>query len=133
MSDKVQKIREEIEKQIDYAEDDTRYTESYREGLIAAYQTIKAFIDSLPEEPASEALEEEINYIGKNEYFDFSDWKSIARHFAEWQKQQMMKNFANGECVATSDNGWESIRVFRNKQLSVGDKVCVLIIKEGNQ
>jgi len=51
MSDKVQLIKQEIEKQIDDAEDDTRYTESYREGLIAAYQTIKAFIDSLPEEP----------------------------------------------------------------------------------
>ena len=56
MTDK-ELIKQEIERQIDYAEDDTRYTESYREGLIAAYQTIKAFIDSLPEEPASEDLD----------------------------------------------------------------------------
>lgn len=57
MTDK-ELIKQEIERQIDYAEDDTRYTEPYREGLIAAYQTIKAFIDnSLPEEPASKDLD----------------------------------------------------------------------------
>ena len=28
-------------------------------------------------------LEEEIVRVSKNEYFDFTDWKSIARHFFE--------------------------------------------------
>lgn len=57
MTDKVQLIKEEIENQINFAEEDTRFSEPYREGLIAAYQTIKAFIDSLPEEHASEDLD----------------------------------------------------------------------------
>jgi len=39
-----------------------------------------------------EGLEEEINRLSKNEYFDFTDWKAIARHFAKWQKEQMMKD-----------------------------------------
>lgn len=28
-------------------------------------------------------LEKEITRVSKNEYFDFTDWKSIARHFFE--------------------------------------------------
>lgn len=96
MSDKVQLIKQEIENQIDFAEEATRFSEPYRKELITAYQTIKAFIDSLPEEPASGNLEEEIkNYIQK-EYPDgmgFPNVPKIARHFAELQKQKDMQDF----------------------------------------
>lgn len=103
MSDK-ELIKQEIEKQIDYAEDDTRYTESYREGLIAAYQTIKTFIDSLPEENhfegksemVSEDLKEEIERWIKKKHFIFTEVDEIietARHFAKWKKQKSIQDF----------------------------------------
>ena len=60
-------------------------------GKYKALEDILKFLDSLPEEPASEDLEEEIkNYIQK-EYPDgmgFPNVPKIARHFAEWQKQR---------------------------------------------
>lgn len=34
-------------------------------------------------EKTSIDLEKEIMRVSKNEYFDFTDWKSIARHFYE--------------------------------------------------
>jgi hypothetical protein len=102
MSDK-DKIKEEIKKQIDYAEDDTRYTESYREGLIAAYQTIKAFIDSLPEESGCEVnctSNDDLEEAAKEYSFNIPTqldadivWKKeTERHFkdgAKWQLNQM--------------------------------------------
>lgn len=57
-------------------------------------EEIESFINSLPEEPASEDLEEEIQraYYDKSLYdadnIDRTDFNCIARHFAEWQKQQ---------------------------------------------
>lgn len=44
-------------------------------------QMIKAFAKT-PEVKEVD-LEKEIIRISKNEYFDFTDWKSIARHFFE--------------------------------------------------
>ena len=37
-----------------------------------------------PIEESEEDLEKEIMRVSKNEYFDFTDWKSIARHFYEF-------------------------------------------------
>ena len=86
--------------QIDYIENDTKYAESYREGLIAAYQTIKAFIDSLSEEPVSEDLDREIGYyttsklLGKRNHstgvyhLTQKECDNIVRHFAEWQRKK---------------------------------------------
>lgn len=42
-------------------------------------------------EKPSEGLEEEINRLSKNEYFDFTDWKAIARHFAQWGAEHLKK------------------------------------------
>ena len=40
-------------------------------------------IDSLQHEQSEIDLEKEIIRVSKNKYFDFTDWKSIARHFFE--------------------------------------------------
>ena len=44
---------------------------------------ILSVIDSLQQEQSEMGLEKEIIRVSKNEYFDFTDWKSIARHFFE--------------------------------------------------
>ena len=78
----------------------------FRRGQITAYNQIMQFIDSIPEEPANEDLEIEIeNYINSNfsEGCDggmlsdsepnlggvtYCDLANLARRFAEWQKQK---------------------------------------------
>jgi hypothetical protein len=84
-------------------------------------------------EPVSEDLEAEIERINKNNHFDFSDWKAIARHFANWQKEQMMKNSV--ECTVHADAGGYpyigNIELYdyeNDKPLAkAGDKVKVII------
>ncbi len=44
-------------------------------------------------------------------------------------KEQMLKDAAEGEVVAVSNNGWESIRIYK-KLHKCGDKVKVIIVKE---
>lgn len=113
-----------------------------------------AYIDDLlsikEEEPVSEDLEEEINKVAV-ELFDkllpqdgdfitevsFRECvETIARHFANWQKEQMMKDAISGAFIRRNKytkqnvlNGFsvtcEQIQKFNN-----GDKVKVIIIKE---
>ena len=100
------------------------------------------------EQPACEGLEEEITTISKNEYFDFSDWKAIARHFAQWQKErdkvknteiarraidgykeEMMKEAVEGTIV----NACYPTKIETNSFYSKfehGQKVKLIIIKE---
>ena len=93
-------IKQEIERRI--AEGSSKNYIS--EGALTL-ESLLDFIDSLPEEPASEDLEEEIE-----NYLDYADFKSTcngiyaaqdyfeditntAHHFAEWQKQKSMQDF----------------------------------------
>ena len=66
---------------------------------IACCRDLLKFIDSLPEEKPSEDLEEEVKrYYSDNFTYISSDQPTlsiltnVARHFAEWQKEQMIKD-----------------------------------------
>lgn len=50
-------------------------------GQITAFKSVLKILDTL--EVKEVDLEKEISRVSKNEYFDFTDWKSIARHFFE--------------------------------------------------
>ncbi len=50
-------------------------------GFFTCLKEISFFVDNI--ETKDVDLEEEIIRVSKNEYFDFTDWKSIARHFYE--------------------------------------------------
>ena len=94
-----------------------------------AYNEVLAKLDTLQEQPVE--LEEEIERISKNEYFDFSDWKAIARHFAEWQKEQMMKEAVGVEVIGEK----RDLRIIDSTQRCLfnakrGDWLKILIIKE---
>lgn len=85
MTDKVQKIREEVEKlriknteSFDCGCDGTKCA-----GYDMACDDILSFIDSMQEEPVSEDLEKEISRCILDEDMNFD---SCARHFANWQK-----------------------------------------------
>ena len=95
------------------------------------------------EEPVSEELEEEISRLtnqilnGDKETYSKSFIASqidyIARHFADWQKQQMMKA-AEEVAVTSMPNDWAEymprVIVPVSTTYDLGEKVKVIIIKE---
>ncbi len=98
---------------------------------------IPKFIDSLPEEPISEDLEKEYHNFLKREWFDkpgktISEMMRLtAEYFANWQKQQMMKNSEPAEVGYWNQRGL-SIHFDKSLErlgLEEDDKVKVLIIK----
>lgn len=96
-------------------------------------------LEKLKEESVSENLLDEIH----NRWEDYphikwpkcpyKDFKNIACHFANWQKQQMMKNVTYGEVSQCTTYPYnlkiQSIKTI-DKDLKVGDKVKLIIIKE---
>lgn len=65
-----------------------------------SYESLLSFIDSMPQEPVCEDLNKEFNRFIVNEegvprflsYEKQIEWGlDIARHFAEWQREQLMK------------------------------------------
>ena len=120
MTDKVQKIREEIERlknhTLNIQKSEGGFVTSVGRGRVEAFNDILKFIDSLPEEPASEGIEDELERFAyslphsatgfwpkdidaksvdaRTKYGVHHDWSyeqvmNIARHFAEWQKNKM--------------------------------------------
>ena len=112
MTDK-EKIKEEIERRLNLYE--SQFT-GYELGRKDEAKSILEFIDSLPEEPASEGIEDELERFAyslphsatgfwpkdidaksveaRTKYGVHHDWSyeqvmNIARHFTEWQKHQM--------------------------------------------
>lgn len=146
MTDK-ELIKQEIERQIDYAEDDTRYTEPYREGLIAAYQTIKAFIDnSLPEEPASKDLDFLAIKLEETIGTSPHSREVIKEHLqkaAEWGRNHFEDKSEMVSEETTIVNDWQygkdqdhaiipAIHQ-RIEGFNVGDKVKIIIVKTEQQ
>ena len=104
------------------------------------------FIDSLPNEPVSEGLEEEIdNYVKRNGYDGLDSREEveyIANHFAKWQKEQMMTKSieavvsqvpCSNEIILYNPSSVDKYYLPQemNKHgLNKGDKVKLVIIKE---
>lgn len=98
------------------------------------------------EGPVSKELEEEIiRYIGYPQEIDedvsTTMIRKAARHFAQWQKQQMMKDAVDGEILAIEDcnysmNSHTHLEMYVDevklieKGFKDGDKVKLIIIKE---
>jgi len=88
-------------------------------------------------EAASEDLEQEIiRYVGYPKEVDEDISTSLVRkaahHFANWQKEQMMKDAVNGGCFSYR-NGYKHISCDIDEHLTdieLGDKVKLIIIKE---
>lgn len=98
----------------------------------------------ISEEPASNDLEEEYKKYFKAHEIDivlnpYTNCKDIVRHFAEWQKKQMMKDAVGGEVVyqigssvlAPTDIMYKVVsdRVYI-PNVKLGDKVKLIIIKD---
>ena len=91
----------------------------------------------IEEEPETEDLIDEIDKIWKTcnpidegmgvetANIHIEQFDDIARHFAEWQKQQMMKDAVDGEY-------WDGSIYLDNRptEYKDGDKVKIIIVKE---
>ena len=100
MSNIKEQIRQEIERRMEAY----KTKNGFPAGTICAirietYEGLLSFIDSLPEEKPSKDLEEEVKrYYSDNFTYISSDQPTlsiltnVARHFAEWQKERMIKD-----------------------------------------
>lgn len=83
-------IKKEIKRRINLLKNGEADLEVMKrvEGVLLAYNSILEFIDSLPEEPASEDLGEELDNFLKDPVFgkliNRNAGLALARHFAEW-------------------------------------------------
>ena len=141
--EKLSAIRTEIERLLDcepfsIKQEAKKIVKATRNGVLHGMLT---FINSLPEEPISNDLGEEIHlfldktgapyyWAGDKEQLEWLE--IIARHFAEWQKQQMIKSavdiplYLDGDFL-TLDND------FSKMGYREGEKVKIIIIKEADR
>lgn len=162
MTDK-EKIRADVDAAMQDVEEKSKaFTEAHKgesaeeilagmKGIDPSIQDIvdKHWFEMLGEEPVSEGLEEEIKRNVYDPFFDLNgvaikgatgyltveDVADIARHFANWQKQQMMKDAVDAKVIARwplhSAPLYCSYEMYipYAQHLSEGDKVKLIIIK----
>ena len=109
-------------------------------------EAIGMAMNALQEEPASEDLEKEldnwrhIHFSGRRdgklsgEYLERSSQLDLARHFVNWQKQQMMKDAVDGEIAILKTRLGQmliaKLEILNDEKFKWGDKVKLIIIKE---
>lgn len=129
MTDKVQKIRNEVERMHNLLPimDGDNISINYADRIC---RTLEMYIDSLQEEPVSEDLGEYLNELSKQfPEVSFAKLSRIGVRVAKWQKEQMMKD-------AIEIEGGEFHLNFANAIISKGTapfvkcKVKMIIIKE---
>lgn len=154
--DKVQKIREEIEKRYEYWREKEFNSHSIESEIrMSECQHLLLMLNSPQKESISEDLEEEItDYINKhyhirydetldvgNDSINSYDFADAARHFANWQKEQMMAKAVDAEILEIPDNDYSicehtHLELFvepstlEKKGFKENDKVKVIVIKE---
>lgn len=165
MTDK-QKIRAEIESRMKTCVEGFNICPSTAFGSkIDSYKALLSFIDSLPEEPVSEGIENELERFayslphsadgfwpkdidcksveartkyGVHHCWSYEQVMNIARHFAEWQKEQLMKDALNCSIIIHPNDRFANYSISAyvpplhpaSTYISNGDKVKIIIIKE---
>lgn len=96
-------------------------------------EALEKAIRSLRQEQPSEDLEKEIKrYIPRNQCPVPDLMEAVARHFAEWQKEQMLKDAVEGEVMMNALHPHEP-RVtasYPNCPYKFGDKVKIVIVPD---
>lgn len=148
MKDKVQKIREELAR----LKEDTsiglnEHENGVEQGRMEIIDALSIFLDSMQEEPVSEDLEKAskewlIPQLDKS-YANYGETKMMElTHFdgyamldaiefgVKWKEQQMMAKAIDGEVGYWNLRGL-SVNVELPRSVNEGDKVKVIVIKEG--
>ena len=131
MTDKVKKIRKEVERlQNELIQEKKKgFGSDIDDACILELQNVLTYIDSLQEEPVSEELEEVVHqYYKPNETFMDGFKKG-----ANWQKTKIMANTADatiGLPYENKDGGYTHL-VDVSRPLPIGDNKIAIIFKEG--
>ncbi len=134
MTDKVQKIREEVEKRYEYWREKESNSHSIESEIrMSECQHLSLMLDSLQEEPTSEDLEEAAdNYVKSTLVGSLYLKKSAFKAGAEWQKEHLLKSVDDDlpeidrEVIALLENGkvvfahrppeyWDGKNIITNK------------------
>lgn len=124
--DKVKKIIEELDGQIRSLEG-CRSTEQAKAKL-RVLNVMRDFVKDMVGEPSCDNLEQEIH----NQVMElrttpcYDELAAFARHFVNWQKEQMMKKAT----VAEYWDNWLILDPYLRGSLKDGDKVKIIILKE---
>ena len=146
----IEKIRAEVERRIAELENDKYINIDAQVCRQSELKYIDRFLDTLQEQPVCEDLKAEVERCvykpffdldgiavkGATHYLTVEDVADIARHFANWQKEQMMKEAV--ERIVKEDAGGypyidatELYDYTEDKPLAKkGDKVKIIIVKE---
>lgn len=145
--DKLEKVRAEIERIWNKLKEEKLTFDNYatgsHSGKLELVCDLLSFIDSLQEEPVSDGLEIEIKHCiyepffdldgvavkGATKYLTVEDIADIARHFANWQKEQMMAKAIDAHCFGFQGAALFSFRLPVGNYL-VGSEVKVFVMKE---
>lgn len=141
MSDKVQSIKEEIERlkneQLSiFSKGESVEICGTALDYIGIYNQLLSFIDSLPEEPASEDLDYLVISLEETIGTSPHSREVIKEHLqkaAEWQRQQMMKDAVYGYVSLCHDYPYRRSLVAIEDgltKLKYAEKVKIIIIKE---
>lgn len=148
MTDKVQKIREEVERLYNQslADENRQSGRGLERAANVSYGKSRAcdeliyFIDSLQEEPISEDLEEAIKVCSekamlhkaytRSPIFSEEDYAKGFVDGKDWQKQQLMKQAIE---VQVNPLLGETVVGCKVSGYEVGEKVKIIIIKEGEK
>ena len=111
------------------------------QGWLNALAWMERHINSLPpDEQPSDDLEDEIYNYWRNELttedivtISKDDFIFHATHFAQWQKEQMMKSAIEVKINRDTLYNLKPIIHEKYQDLRIGDKVKVIIVKEDEQ
>jgi len=125
-----------------------RFVSGYLDAGVSSEDYVKAFsqrlLDSIGQKSkpkVSEDLEEEMNRYFNDMYSDVTNcerandspnediYREVARHFAQWQKEQMMKEAVEGQVCGDNAKAWISDNpstIF--KDIKDGDRVKLIIL-----
>lgn len=144
------KIKVEIGRRIKILREDEvvrqNCTSDFLEGKIYGYEEALSFLSTLESEKPSEELEKEIQKYLESQGVGYGGWidgwkdedlREIARHFAQWQKEQMMTEaveleLKDGENVGYPSDwnkvGMVALYFYTPPTFKFGDKVRVIVL-----
>lgn len=130
MTNKVQKIREAVEKLKSNLVYGACSSQVAMETLCKeeAYNEVLAILDTMQEEPVSEELEKAaVEAFKQIVDSDKNSFLEIFKAGAQWQEEQMMAKAVEGIAHPDDKEIWCDLEKYH---LSDGDKVKVIVIKE---
>lgn len=136
---KIEKIRAEIDRMLDDICEADGFVQKKDEPRYDALAEVLDFLDALEEESNESLVEEVKQYYSDNFAYISSDQPTlsiltnVARHFAEWQKAQMLKDAVEGESEELYNDGESHCSVGVGTYFKPGERVYVLKAMEDEE